>query len=100
VHVSDMIGVVEKFCRDAPPQFSTVAAHARRRLYWSAAHAKYDGRRHADARSYALRHLREDGWRAAPRVAGMVTLSFLGDPGHRLLALGRRLKASVNRAGT
>jgi glycosyltransferase involved in cell wall biosynthesis len=92
VHVDNMIDVTTHFCETAPPALSGVAAQARRRLYWNAAHVKYDGRSHADARNYALRHLQDGGWKVLPRVGAMVALSLLGGPGHRLLELSRRLR--------
>jgi hypothetical protein len=41
----------------------------------------------------AVRHLLDDGWNAVPRVAGMIGLSLLGEPGHRILAGWRKMKA-------
>jgi GT2 family glycosyltransferase len=92
-HVNDMLDVTSRFCRTAPPGLAGLAARAQRRMYWNAAHIKYDNRQHAAARQYALRHLRHGGLDAIPRVGAMVALSFLGAPGHRLLELSRRLRA-------
>jgi glycosyltransferase involved in cell wall biosynthesis len=94
VHLRDMLEVTRRFIETAPPELRPVAERARRRRHWNAAHLNYDNRAHADARRSALRHLADDGWRALPRVTGMVALSFLGGPGHRLLALTRRLRAA------
>jgi glycosyltransferase involved in cell wall biosynthesis len=91
--VPDMLDVSTRFCRTAPPELSGLAARAQTRLYWNAAHSEYGGRRHAGARRYALRYLREGGWKALPRVGGMFALSMLGQPGHRFLDLTRRLRA-------
>jgi glycosyltransferase involved in cell wall biosynthesis len=93
VHISDMLDVTNRFMETAPADMKPLAERVRRRRYWTAAHICYDNRDHADARKNALRHLADDGWRALPRVTGMVALSMLGDPGHRLLALSRRLRA-------
>jgi GT2 family glycosyltransferase len=96
-HVADMLEVTTHFCEHAPPEMAAVATQARKRLYWNAAHVEYDGRSHAKARRYAVRHLVDGGgWRAFPRVSAMVALSLLGDPGHRILALSRRLRARVS----
>ena len=91
--VANMLDVSNRFFSTAPPELSALAERARRRLYWNAAQAEYGGRRHAEARSYALRYLREGGWMALPRAGGMVALSVMGRPGHRLLDLSRRLRA-------
>ena len=96
VHVANMIDVMTRFCETASPALADVAERARQRLYWSAAHVKYDGRQHAEARRFALRHLHDVGWKALPRVSAFVALSLLGDPGHRLLALSRRLRARAH----
>jgi glycosyltransferase involved in cell wall biosynthesis len=93
VHVANLISVVTAFFENAPPEMADLARRARQRLYWNAAHAKYDGRQHAEARAFALRHLADGGWRVLPRVSGMVGLSLLGAPGHRLLGLVRRIRA-------
>jgi Glycosyl transferase family 2 len=95
VHVANMVDMLTKFCRTAPPELAGVAEAARLRLYWSAAHAKYDSSRHAEARTFALRHLRDAGWRALPRVSAMVALSLMGGPGHRLLRLARESRSHV-----
>jgi GT2 family glycosyltransferase len=96
VHVANMIQVANQFCDTAPPALTPLAARARRRLYWNVAHAQYDGRKHPEARRAALRHLREDGWKALPRVGAMVALSLLGDRGHDLLVLSRRLRGATS----
>jgi glycosyltransferase involved in cell wall biosynthesis len=90
--VSNMIDVTERFIEGATDEQRAVAERARRRRYWNAAHVNYDNRDHLEARRSALRHLADDGWRAAPRVAGMVALSYLGDRGHDVLAFWRRLR--------
>jgi glycosyltransferase involved in cell wall biosynthesis len=92
VHVADMIDLATKFCQTTRPDLAGLVGRARERLYWSAAHAKYDGRHYAEARVFALRHLREAGWRVLPRVSGMVALSFLGDPGRQILSIFRRIR--------
>jgi glycosyltransferase involved in cell wall biosynthesis len=94
VHVANMLEVTRRFVESAPSELRSVAERARRRRHWNAAHINYDNRRHAEARESALHHLADDGWQALPRVAGMVALSFLGDSGHRLLQLSRRLRAA------
>jgi glycosyltransferase involved in cell wall biosynthesis len=98
VLVANLIDVTRNFCRTAPPEMSDLAERGRRRLHWNAAHAKYDGRMHAEARKYALQHLRDDGWQAFPRVCAMVGLSLLGDPGHGALALYRRFRSATKSA--
>jgi hypothetical protein len=90
VHAANMLEVTKRFVENVPPSLQGLAEQARRRRHWNAAHINYDNRDHVEARRSALRHLGDDGWRALPRVAGMVTLSLLGDPGHELLALWRR----------
>lgn len=92
VQMSDLLRVVTRFCETAPPELAGVAERARRRMRWNAAHTSYAAGRHAQARGHALAHLRDDGVRALPRVAGMTALSLLGKPGHDLLALARRLR--------
>jgi glycosyltransferase involved in cell wall biosynthesis len=93
IFVTDFLRVTETFCRTATPDLKLLAERVRRRRYWSAAHVAYDNSDTATARRYALRHLRDDGFRAVPRVAGMVGLSLLGKPGRRVLGLWRRLRA-------
>ena len=93
--IANMFEMTKRFIDSAPPELREVAERARRRQHWNAAHINYDNRDHVEARRSALRHLVDDGWRALPRVAGMVTLSLLGDPGHELLALWRRGKTAV-----
>jgi hypothetical protein len=93
VHISNMMDVTERFIATAPPELQPVAERARRRRHWNAAHVNYDNRDHSAALRSALRHLVDDGWRAVPRVTGMVGLSLLGDPGHRVLNMWRRLRA-------
>jgi hypothetical protein len=95
VHIANMLEVTNRFVETAPPDLRPLAERARRRRYWNAAHISYDNRSHAAARQSALRHLVDDGWRALPRVSGMVALSFLGDAGHRILGLTRRLRAAA-----
>jgi hypothetical protein len=90
--VTNMLDVSDRFCRAAPPELAPLAARVRRRVHWNAAQARYEGRAHGEARSYALRHLEDDGWRALPRVGAMVALTLLGEPGHRLLTLTRKLR--------
>jgi GT2 family glycosyltransferase len=94
-HVANMIAVTEGFYRRASPELAALAERARRRVNWNAAHVKYDNRKHADARRFALRHLRDGGVKALPRVSGMVALSVLGEPGHRVLALSRALRTKT-----
>jgi len=96
VHVANMLTVTTAFIERAPPEMADLAQRARQRQHWNAAHAKYDGRRHAEARAFALRHLADNGWRALPRVSAMVGLSLLGGPGHRLLGLVRRIRAAAS----
>jgi hypothetical protein len=93
-HVANMLEVTRRFVETAPPELRPVAEQARRRRHWNAAHINYDNRDHAAARRSALHHLADDGWRAVPRVGGMVALSLLGDRGHDILALWRRLRAA------
>ncbi|HVU52752.1 MAG TPA: glycosyltransferase family 2 protein [Polyangia bacterium] len=95
VLVANMLEVTRRFGETAPPDLRELAERARRRQHWNAAHINYDNRDHVAARRSALRHLSDDGWRALPRVAGMVTLSLLGDRGHDLLALWRRARSAA-----
>ena len=95
VHLANMIDVTKRFCEEAPAEMSSIAERARRRLHWNVAHAKYARKKHTEARASALRYIRDNGWRALPQAGAMVGLSFLGDRGHSLLALFRRLKMSV-----
>jgi glycosyltransferase involved in cell wall biosynthesis len=90
VLVTNMLEVTRRFVESAPPNLRGLAEEARRRQHWNAAHINYDNGDHGGARRSALRHLADEGWRALPRVAGMVTLSLLGAQGHELLALWRR----------
>lgn len=95
VHISDMLLVTQEFLDSASADQQSLAERARRRRYWNAAHISYDNRDHDESRRNAIRHLADDGWRALPRVTGMVALSLLGDHGHKLLALSRRMRAST-----
>jgi GT2 family glycosyltransferase len=92
VQMADLTRIVTHFCDTAAPELAPLAERARRRMRWNAAHTSYAAGRHAEARGHALAHLRDDGPRALPRVAGMVALSLLGARGHDLLALARRLR--------
>jgi hypothetical protein len=96
VHVANMLEVTRRFAETAPAALRGLADQARRRQHWNAAHINYDNGDHVEARRSALRHLADEGPRALPRVAGMVTLSLLGAPGHKLLALWRGAR-SANR---
>jgi glycosyltransferase involved in cell wall biosynthesis len=93
--IANMFEMTKRFMDTAPPELRDVAERARRRQHWNAAHINYDNRDHAEARRSALRHLADDGPRALPRVAGMVTLSLLGESGHKLLALWRSRRPAV-----
>jgi len=95
VHVADLVEVTSDFCQKAPPEMRDLADRARRRLQWNVAHAKYDGRVHVEARKAALRYMREGGWRVLPQASAMVVLSCLGEPGHKALAMFRRLRSST-----
>jgi glycosyltransferase involved in cell wall biosynthesis len=94
VLLADMIKITNDFCASAPPEMSDIVQRARQRMYWNAAHSSYYNRDHVEARRSAARHLRDAGWRAAPRVAGMVALSLLGERGHDVLDAWRKLKGS------
>jgi glycosyl transferase family 2 len=92
MQMADLTKVIRRFCDTAPPGLAGVAERARRRMRWNAAHTCYAAGRNAEARGHAIAHLRDDGARALPRVAGMMALSLLGKPGHDLLSLARRLR--------
>jgi hypothetical protein len=92
VSIANMLEITQRFLRAAPAQYADIVEPVRRRMYWNAAHGAYEGRDHAGARRFALRHLRDEGAKALPRVAGMVGLSLLGEPGHQLLNLARRAR--------
>jgi hypothetical protein len=85
VLLENMLKVSDTFCRTAAPDMMALAQKVRRRMFWNAAHVSYDGEDHVAARRYALRHLRDDGLRALPRVTAMVGLSLLGSTGHKVL---------------
>lgn len=93
VHVADLLEVSAQFCRTAPPEMQDLVRRARERVHWNEAHAKYDGRVHAEARRSALKYLRDGGPRVLPQVCAMVALSCLGEPGHQILGLFRRLRS-------
>jgi glycosyltransferase involved in cell wall biosynthesis len=93
--IANMFEMTKRFIDTAPPELREVAERARRRQHWNAAHINYDNRDHVEARRSAMRHFVDEGWRALPRVSGMVALSYLGDTGHRLLALARRAKSAL-----
>jgi hypothetical protein len=92
VLLADLLNLTDRFCRTAPPEMAPLVERVRRRKYWNAAHVAYDGDDRKAARGFALRHLRDDGPRAAPRVGGMVALSLLGSWGHRALRLWRGIR--------
>jgi GT2 family glycosyltransferase len=92
VAIANMLEITQRFLRAAPPEYADLVAPVRERMYWNAAHGAYEGRDHGAARRFALRHLRDGGLHALPRVAGMVGLSLLGETGHKLLSLARRAR--------
>ena len=92
VQMADLTRIDTDFCNTASPELAGVAERARRRMHWNAAHTSYAAGHHAEARGHAIAHLRDEGVRALPRVAGMVALSLLGRRGHDLLALARRMR--------
>jgi glycosyltransferase involved in cell wall biosynthesis len=90
VFLADLLKLTDDFCRDAPPEMAPLVDKVRRRKYWNAAHVAYDGDERRSAMRFALRHLRDDGINAAPRVGGMIALSLSGAWGHRALRAWRR----------
>jgi GT2 family glycosyltransferase len=92
VLIANMVEVTTRFAATAPAELQPVAERARRRRHWNAAHINYDNRDYLAARQSALQHLADGGWRALPRVAGMVSLSLLGERGRDVLALWRKLR--------
>jgi len=89
VLLADLLKLTDDFCQTATGDMAPLVEKVRRRKYWNAAHVAYDGDERREAIRYALRHLRDDGVRAAPRVGGMIALSLLGPWGHRALGAWR-----------
>jgi glycosyltransferase involved in cell wall biosynthesis len=92
VSIANMLEITERFCRSAPAEYAHLVGPVRRRMHWNAAHGAYEAHNHQAARRFALRHLRDAGLEALPRVCGMVGLSLMGAAGHQLLALARRAR--------
>jgi glycosyltransferase involved in cell wall biosynthesis len=96
VLLADLLRLTDDFCRTAPPDWAPLVERVRRRKYWNAANVAYAGDERKAAARFALRHLKDSGIGAAPRVGAMVALAASGSWGHRALDSWRRLR---NRLG-
>lgn len=93
--MQELVDLSVSFADSCPPELRALGAEGRRLVHWNAAHMLLEGGFNREARRFALRHLRDCGWRAAPRVGGMVALSLLGRRGHDTLQALRQMRARI-----